>query len=113
MAAGSAGLREAFRRTLLRLRRVPSAYEAAQILTQLDSGHLLAGSTKALRDRLRGVRSHPVSIADAVLAWAAHEAHTLPVGEPTLVTELRFRARDAALAASLLLTAGSLAAVLA
>jgi hypothetical protein len=113
MAAGSAGLREAFRRTLLRMRRVPSAHEAAQILTQLDSDHLLAGSTRALRDRLRGVRSHPVSIADAVLAWAAHEAHALPVGEPTLVTELRFRARDAALAASLLLTAGSLAAVLA
>jgi hypothetical protein len=113
MAAGSAGLREAFRRTLLRLHRVPGAPEAAQILTQLDSGHLLAGSTRALRDRLRGVRSHPVSIADAVLAWAAHEAQSLPVGEPTPMTELRFRARDAALAASLLLTAGSLAAVLA
>jgi hypothetical protein len=113
LAAGSAGLREAFRRTLVRLRRVPSANEAAEILSQLDSGQMLAGSTKALRDRLRGVRRHPVSVADAVLAWAAQEAHSLPVQQPTLAAALHFQTRDAALAASLLLPAGALAAVLA
>jgi hypothetical protein len=113
MAAGSAGLREAFRRTLLRLHRVPSANEAAEILSQLDSGQLLAGSAAALRDRLRGVRGHPVSVADAVLAWAAEEAHSLPVHQPPRAAALRFRARDAALAVSLLLPAGALATVLA
>jgi hypothetical protein len=109
----AAGLREAFRRTLLRLRRVPGAGEAGEILSELDSGRLVAGSAKALRDRLRGVRRHPISVADAVLAWATREAHSLPAHEPTLATELHFRARDAALAASLLLPAGSLAAGLA
>jgi hypothetical protein len=113
MAAGSAGLREVFRRTLQRLHRIPGAHEAGEILSELDSSRLLAGSTEALRDHLRGVRRHPVSVADAVLAWAAQEAHSLPVHEPTLATELRFRARDAALAASLLLPAGALAAGLA
>jgi hypothetical protein len=113
MAAGSAGLREAFRRTLLRLRRVPGAREAGEILSELDSPRLLAGSAKALRDRLRGVRRRPISVADAVLAWATGEAHSLPAHEPTVATELRFRARDAVLGASLLLPAGALAAGLA
>jgi hypothetical protein len=44
LAAGSAGLREAFRRGLLRLRRVPGGHEAGEILGELDSGRLLAGS---------------------------------------------------------------------
>jgi hypothetical protein len=113
LAAGSAGLREAFRRTLLRLHRVPSATEAAEILSQLDSGQLLPGSTRALRDKLRGVPRDAVSVADAVLAWAAEEAQSLPVHQPQQAAALRFRARDAALAASLLLPAGALAAVLA
>ena len=113
LAAGSAGLREAFRRTLLRLHRVPSANEAAEILSQLDSGQLLAGSTTALRDRLRGVRRHPVSVADTVLAWAAEEAHSISVQRAPRAVALHLRARDAALAASLLLPAGALAAVLA
>ncbi len=113
MAAGSAGLREAFRRTLLRLHRVPSAREAAGILGQLDSGHLLAGSTRTFRDRLKDVPWHPVTIGNAVLAWAAEEAESLSVQEPRGVTVLRFHLRDVALAASLLLPAGSLAAALA
>jgi hypothetical protein len=112
LAAGSAGLREAFRRMLLRLERVPGAREAGEILSELDSGPLLVRSAKTFRDRLRGVRRHPVPVADAVLAWAAEEAHSLPARAPTTGTELRFRARDAALTASLLLPAGVLAAAL-
>lgn len=112
IAAGSTGLREAFRRMLLRLGRVPGADEAAKILGELDSGPLLAGSARALGDRLRGVRRHPVPVADAVLAWAAQEAHSLRTHDVTLATELHFRAFDAVLAASLLLPAGALAVVL-
>lgn len=112
MAAGSAGLREAFRRTLLRLHRVPTATEAAEILSRLDSGQWLAASAKALTERLRGVPREPVAVADAVLAWAADEAHGLPAQQPPQAAALRFRARDAALAVSLLLPAGALAAVL-
>lgn len=113
LAAGSAGLREAFRRTLRRLRRVPSAYEASEILGELDSGPLLAGSAMALRDRLRDVRHRPVPVAGAVLTWAAHEAQSLPTHEPGPAAELRFRPRDVALAASVLLPAGALATTLA
>jgi hypothetical protein len=105
-------LREAFRRALLRLHRVPGAREAGEILSELDSGRLLAGSAKALGVRLRGVHRRPLPIADAVLAWAAHEAGSLPVLAPTPAATLRFRARDAALAASVLIPASALAAVL-
>lgn len=112
MAAGSAGLREAFRVALLRLRRVPGAREAGEILSELDSGRLLAGSARALHERLRGVRRRPVPVADAVLTWAAHEARSLPVHEPAPAAELRFRALDAAITASVLLPAGSLAVAL-
>ncbi len=112
LAAGSPGLREAFRRTLVRLRRVPGAREAGEILGELDSGPLLAGSARAFRDRLQGVRRRPLSVADAVLAWAAQEADSLPAPEPTGVPELHFRGFDAALTASLLLPAAALTAVL-
>jgi hypothetical protein len=111
LAAGSAGLREAFRRGLLRLRRVPGALEAGEILGELDSGHLLAGSAAALRDRLRGIRRRPLPVVDAVLAWAAQEARSLPAHDQPPAS-LRLRVRDATLAASVLLPTAALAAVL-
>ena len=111
VAAGSAGLREAFRRALLRLRRLPGAEDAAHLLSDLDSGRLLAGSATALQERLRGVRRRPLPVADAVLEWAAQEAHALAPDHvsPTRAT-LRLRPRDATLAASLLLPAAALLA---
>jgi hypothetical protein len=57
------------------------------------------------------VPRRPVPVADAVLTWAAQEARSLPVHEPAPAAELRFRARDAALTASVLVPAGALAAV--
>jgi hypothetical protein len=110
-AAGSAALRETFRRGLLRLRRVPGAREAGEILSELDSGRLLAGSAEAIREHLRDVRMRPVAVADAVLTWAAQEARSLPAHLPGPAAELRFRARDAALAGSALLPAAALAIV--
>ena len=113
MAAGSAGLSEAFRRILLRLRRLPSAREAGEILGELDSGRLLATSAKALPARLRGVDHRPASVTDAVLEWAAQEAHSYPVPPPRHAAKLCFRARDGALAVSLVLPSVVLASVLA
>ncbi len=113
MAAGSTGLTEAFRRILLRLRRLPSAREAGEILAELDSGRLLAASAKAIPERLRGVGHSPAAVADAVLAWAAQEAHSYPVHPPRRAAELYFRARDGALTVSLVLPSAVLAAVLA
>ena len=111
VAAGSGGLREAFRRGLLRLRRVPGAEDAAHLLSDLDSGRLLAGSAASLQERLRGVPRRPIAVADAVLAWAAHEAHTLaPEHAQGTTTVLSFRLRDATLAVSVLLPAAALVA---
>jgi hypothetical protein len=112
LAAGSAGLREAFRRMLLRLRRVPGAGEAGEILSELDSGALLERSARTLRDRLRGVAAEPMSIVNAVLTWAAEEAQSLPSHEPRPASQLRLRPRDATLVFSVLLPASALAVVL-
>jgi hypothetical protein len=110
-AASSAGLREAFRRGLLALKRLPGAADAAHLLGELDSGRLLAGSAASLQDRLRGVRHRPLPVADAVLQWAAHEAHAVtPGGAPSTATVLRVRLRDATLAVSVLLPAAALVA---
>ena len=112
VAASSAGLREAFRRGLLRLRRLPGAADAAHLLGELDSARLLAGSATALQERLRGVRHRPLPVADAVLQWAAHEAHAVaPGGLRGTATVLRVRLRDATLAVSVLLPAAALLAV--
>jgi hypothetical protein len=113
MAAGSAGLSEVFRRMLLRLRRLPTAREAGQILSELDSGRLLAASAKALPEHLRGVGHRPAAVADAVLSWAAQEAHSFPVHASTHATKLYFRARDGVLAVSLVLPSVVLTAALA
>jgi hypothetical protein len=112
LAAGSGGLREAFRRGLVALRRIPAAQEAGEILSELDSGRLVASSALALRDRLRGVRHRPLPVADAVLAWAAQEAHTPRAQEAAPAFNLRLRLRDATLALSLLLPTGVVAVVL-
>lgn len=111
MAAGSAGLREAFRRMLLRFRRVPGAIEASDVLAELDSGPLLLGSARALRDRLGAVSHRVAPIVDAVLSWAAHEAGSLPEIEREGLARLRIRRHDALLALSVLLPAGALAAI--
>jgi hypothetical protein len=112
-AAGSAGLREAFRRTLLRMRRVPGAEDAARLLSDLDSGRLLTGSATALQERLRGVRRRPIPVADAVLAWAAEEAHAVaPDRRRGTGPLLQLRPRDMALATSVLLPAGAVLALI-
>jgi hypothetical protein len=112
LAAGSDGLSEAFRRALQRLSRIPGSSRAGEILHELDSGRPLAGSAKALRERLRGVRRDPIVVADAVLDWAAQEASSFPERTPVPAAKLRFSARDAALTASLLLPMSSLAVAL-
>lgn len=113
LAATSSGLREAFRRGLLRFRRLRVAHEAAELLGQLESDRLLAASAHALRDRLRNVRLRPAPVADAVLDWAAREAASVRAGDFSLGgSMLRLRARDAVLALSALAPSCVLAAVL-
>jgi hypothetical protein len=113
LAAGSAGLREAFRRTLLRV-PLPGSREASEILSELDTGPRLTGSAKTLRDRLRGVEREILPVVNAVLVWAASEAQSVPVHVATRAerVQLRLRPGDGLLAASVLFPACALAAIL-
>ncbi len=113
LAGSSSGLREAFRRGLLRFRRLRVAQEAGELLGQLESDRLLASSANSLRERLRDVRLRPAPVADAMLDWAAREAASVRVSNVSLGgSMLRLRAQDAVLALSALAPSGVLAAVL-
>jgi hypothetical protein len=73
-AAGAEGLREVARRMLLKLRRVPSAPEAAAVLDQIESEGRLAEAGRGLEQQLRGIEKRPVPLLDAVLRWVVRES---------------------------------------
>jgi hypothetical protein len=73
-AAGADGLREVSRRALGRLRRVPAAPEAAQVLDGIASEGRLAAAGRTLAAELKTVPMRPVPILDAVLGWVVREA---------------------------------------
>jgi hypothetical protein len=73
-AAGADGLREVARRALGRLRRVPAAPEAAEVLDGIASEGRLAAAARTLADELGAVRMRPLPVLDAVLGWVVHEA---------------------------------------
>jgi hypothetical protein len=86
-AAGSDGLREVSRRALGRLRRVPAAPEAAQVLDAIASEGRLAAAGRALAAELGAVRMRPVPVLDAVLGWVVREAAAFrPPPVPPAVT---------------------------
>ena len=73
-AARAIGLREVSRRVLGRLRRVPSAPEAAEVLDAIASEGRLAAAGRALAARLSEAPKRPAALLDAVLAWVIREA---------------------------------------
>jgi hypothetical protein len=98
-AAGSAGLREVSQRVLGRLKRIPSATEAAAVMDSLGSGRQLGRAGREAIDALRGVRLRPVPVADAAIGWVVAESrrfHPAPAMAPPL---LRARPADAMLVA--------------
>jgi hypothetical protein len=99
-AARAAGLREVSRRALGRLRRVPSAPEAAEVLDTIASEGRLASAGRALVARLSEAPRRPVAFLDAVLAWVIREAATHEPPAPAAPMRLRARAIDWALLAS-------------
>ena len=107
-AAGSDGVREVARRSLGRLRRVPSFAEATAILDELGTGGRLAPPGRALLATLGSARKRPLPLVDAVLDWVAVESNRLrtPVVEPPAL--LRASTLDAVL---VLLAAAPLAAL--
>ncbi|HYN90341.1 MAG TPA: hypothetical protein VER75_00370 [Thermoleophilaceae bacterium] len=96
-AAGAAGLREVSRRVLGRLRRIPSATEAAEVLDGIASEGRLAAAGRSLAARLSEAPKRPLALLDAVLAWVIREAAAFRPPAPALPLPLSARAADWAL----------------
>jgi hypothetical protein len=99
-AARAAGLREVSRRALGRLRRIPSAIEAAAVLDTIESEGRLADAARAFVARLADTPKRPRALIDAVLTWVVREAESFrpaPAGRPL---PLAARPADWALVAS-------------
>jgi len=107
-AAGSAGLREVFRRLLLRLRRIPSLREAGLVLAGLDSGRKLVAAGRTLIDSLRGVPMMAEPIVDAVLVWVAEESGRFRGAPVAVPPRLRLRLIDGVLVVAAVLPAATL-----
>jgi hypothetical protein len=104
-AARAAGLREVSRRVLGRLRRVPSAPEAAEVLGAIASEGRLAAAGRALAARLADAPKRPAALLDAVLAWVMREARACSPRRSAAAMPLRLGACDLALTASALVPA--------
>jgi hypothetical protein len=107
-AARAQGLREVSRRVLGRLRRIPSASEAAAVLQAIASEGSLAAAGRSLAAQLSNATKQPAAVLDAVLAWVVHEAATYSPAPPAAPLRLRARALDWVLLAS---TAGPMLAL--
>jgi hypothetical protein len=104
-AARAAGLREVSRRALGRLRRIPSAGEAAAVLDSIESEGRLADSARALLARLADTPKRPRSLLDAVLTWVVREASSFRLAPAARPLALRARPADWVLLASAALPA--------
>jgi hypothetical protein len=96
-AAGPAGLRETFRRVLWRIRWVPPAREASEILDGLDSGDRLIMSGRTLVDALGPVEKRPLPVAAVVRDWVAAEAAGFRAGVAAARARLTAAPRDGVL----------------
>jgi hypothetical protein len=99
-AAGSAGLREVSRRALGRLRRIPSATEAASVLDGIASEGRLAEAARGLGARLSDAPKRPRELVDAVLQWVIRESSRFEPAPAPAPLPLSARALDYALIAS-------------
>ena len=83
-AAGADGLREVARRALGRIRKVPAAPEATEVLDEIASEGRLAAAARTLVAQLGEVPMRPIPILDAVLQWVVREAAAFrpPAGRP-------------------------------
>jgi hypothetical protein len=95
-AAGADGLREVSRRMLGKLRRIPAAPEAGQVLDQIASEGRLAAAARSLERQLRGVPKRAVPFVDAVLGWVVRESRAAPRSAERRPQVLRLRWVDAA-----------------
>jgi hypothetical protein len=99
-AARAAGLREVSRRALGRLRRIPSAPEAAEVLHAIASEGRLVAAGRSLTKRLAQAHKRPAALLDAVLSWVIGEAAAYRPLAPATVPRLRASPLDWALMGS-------------
>jgi hypothetical protein len=99
-AARASGLREVSRRVLGRLRRVPSAPEASEVLDAIASEGRLVAAGRSLAARLSSAPKRPAALLDAVLTWVVREAAAYQPPAPAAPLLLRARPVDCALLAS-------------
>jgi hypothetical protein len=93
-AAGAPGLREVSRRTLRRLRPLPSAREASVVLDQLGTGRQLAPAATSLLEELRPVPKAPIPVLDAVFRWVVAESSRFRAVPHDVALRLRARPLD-------------------
>lgn len=99
-AAGSEGLREVARRSLGRLRRIPSLPEAVVVLDRLGPDRRLMAAGRALVAALGPVRKRPLPMLDAVLGWTAAQSGRFAPEAPVAPPRLAARPLDALLVAA-------------
>jgi hypothetical protein len=99
-AARAAGLREVSRRALGRLRRIPSATEAAAVLSSIESEGRLADAARALVARLSDTPKRPRALLDAVLTWVVRESASFKPAPAAPALPLAARPADWALLTS-------------
>jgi hypothetical protein len=93
-AARAPGLREVSRRALGRLRRIPSATEAAAVLSSIESEGRLADAARALVARLSETPKRPRALLDAVLTWVVRESAAFRPAPPAPALPLAARTAD-------------------
>jgi len=108
--AGEEGLREIFRRTLHRVRRLPAMAEASAVLEQLGATGALGASARALAHTVRHAPRRLTPLAIAVLGWIATEAGRFAAPQRTAQAELRVRAWDVLMVALAAIAAASIVA---
>jgi hypothetical protein len=107
-AAGAAGLREVSRRVLGRLRRVPSAIEAAAVMDAIDSEGRLGEAARSVAARIGEAPKRVQALLDAMLGWVVRESASFKPTSAARPLALRARAVDWALVASALAPAVAL-----
>ena len=109
-AAGADGLREVFRRTLGRLRRLPAVPEAIRALDHIGSEGHLARAGRSLGKLAADTPFTVVALVDAVLGWVYDQAgrfRAAPAPEPP---RLALRPEDVAMVLGALVPLAALGA---
>ncbi len=109
-AAGADGLREVFRRTLGRMRRLPSVPEAIAALDHIGSEGHLARAGRSLGALASETRLSVPAMVDTVLEWVYAQAGRFRAAPPPVAVPLSVRAPDVVMVVAAALPAAAVLA---